>query len=163
MENMRSKGRRGKLSLILLFVGIFAFWWGIAVLTQNGKVLPSLSSASAPSSVAYAIQNFSGPLTVDTSVSNNNVYTYSGSLPLVSSCDQLGTGLAVSGTNPAHVTVLLTLMKPVVDCAEAADGPDDVQPFSVSIAVKPGAKAVLDGVTVNGIIIAAKVETAGTQ
>jgi hypothetical protein len=139
---MRRKGHRSKLSLLLLFVVIFAFWWGISVLTQTG-VGPSLT-ASVPSQVP------SNLVTVNVTY-QNNVYTFAGALPLSAACDEFGSGIAVNGQNPDHVTILLTLAKPFVDCAQAASGPG--QPFSVSLSVQPGVKVVLDGLTINGAIM----------
>lgn len=151
----RSKSHQGKFSLVLLFVAIFAFWWGIAVLSQNGKgtyAQPQSVSASATNAGTYAPQNIAGPVDVTLEVKGSTLYTYSGSLMLTSACDTLSTGIAVNGTNPERVTILLNLAKPLDTCTEAT-GDTLEQPFAVSLAVASGTKAVLDGLTVNGVIV----------
>ena len=155
---MRYKGRQGKFSLLLLFVGIFAFWWGIAVLAQNDSPASAQinPSVAASDSAAYLPQNISGKVALQVA-HTGDVYTYSGALPTPSACDSLGSGIAVQGSDPVHVTVVLTLMKPVVTCSGASSA-GEMQPFSVSLSVKPGAKALLDGVTVNGIIMGTTLE-----
>ncbi|HEY5383245.1 MAG TPA: hypothetical protein VIJ88_01680, partial [Candidatus Paceibacterota bacterium] len=149
---MRGRGHQGKSFLILLFVIIFAFWWGVSVIAQNEQgPLATLSSAPPVYLPAAVPQNVPGPVAVLVT-QKGTVYTYSGSLPLPSSCDELGTGIAVNGTNPAHVTLLLILSKPLTACAEAAGGVIE-EPFSASLSVKPGTKVVFDGLTVNGVIV----------
>ena len=148
---MQSRAHSGTWSLVLLFVCIFAFWWGIAVLAQNNNV----------ASVPYAPEGVSGPVAVRIT-SANNTYTYSGSVPLASPCDELGEGIAVNGQHPPHITVLLTLMKPSVACAQASDGSSS-EPFSVSVSVASGTKAVLDGLTVNGIIMPTTIQSASAE
>ena len=149
---MRGKGHQSKYSLLVLFVAIFAFWWGIAVLTQNTK--PNYTAPQSVSAVPSSAipQDISGPVPVQESVSSAGVYSYTGSVPLPDSCDDLGTGISVSGQNPEHVTIILTLTKPLTSCVEAA-GTGVQQPFGVSVAAPSGAKAVLDGLTVNGVIV----------
>jgi hypothetical protein len=158
LGRMLSRNRPGKLSLLLLFVCIFAFWWGIAVLTQNSAA-PGTEQAPVGSTNTIP-QGVSGPIGVDISISNNR-YTYSGSVPLVSSCDELGEGIAVHGEDPAHVTILLTLVRQSA-CAEAAGGGTE-EPFSVSVSASAGAKVMLDGLTVNGVIVPTTVKNTGTQ
>lgn len=151
---MRSKGHQGKYSLIVLFVGIFAFWWGIAVLAQNDKTAytaPQTASAASPAG-AYISQTIAGPVAIQATVKGGTVYTYSGSIPLTDICEELGTGIAVNGSNPQHVTIVLTLKEPVAGCAQASGG-DTLQPFAVFLSVAPGTKALLDGLTVNGAIV----------
>jgi len=149
---MRSKGYQGKYSLILLFVGIFAFWWGIAVLAQSNKTsTSSTQSAASSAALMYTPQTPSGPVELQT-IKTPTSYTYSGLLALSTPCDQLGTGLATSGSGTVHVTVALTYMKQVSACKEAFDGSDEL-PFSASLSVPPGTKVVLDGLTINGVIV----------
>ncbi|HUD02593.1 MAG TPA: hypothetical protein VMR46_01045 [Candidatus Paceibacterota bacterium] len=146
---MQNRAHSGKLSLVLLFVCIFAFWWGIAVLTQNNTGAPNAQPTANAASVASIPQEVSGPVAVQVSFANNT-YTYSGTVPLASPCDQLGEGIAINGKDPSYVTVLLTLMKQPGIC-KATSG-DTNEPFSVSVSVASGTKAVLNGLTVNGII-----------
>ncbi len=150
---MRSKGRQSKFSLVLLFVGIFAFWWGIAVLTQNNKSTSTASYVASASPVStadtYVPQTVTGPITIHANV-KQGTYTYSGSVPLSSTCDELATGVSVTGTNPEHVTIILTLKRPS-ECTDTSAAP--AQPFAVSLSVPANTKAVLDGLTVNGVIV----------
>lgn len=148
---MRSRSHQGKYSLILLFVGIFAFWWGIAVLSQTDKSAypASQASASPVSTSSYVPQAVAGTVAVQTSFASGT-YTYSGSVPLALSCDELGTGISVTGTNPEHVTIILTIQRPV-GCKDRDTAVS--QPFAASLSVPPNTKAVLDGLTVNGVIV----------
>ena len=150
---MNSKGRQGTYALLLLFVGIFAFWWGIAVLTQNSKgpYAASRTAEASPLEVGtYTQEGVQVPIAIQTS-HKGSLYTYSGTVPLTSVCDKLGTGISVTNTNPAHITVVLTLQRPVSACRELGSSS---QPFAVSLTVASGTRAVLDGVTVNGVIAA---------
>ena len=159
---MRSKGRQGTYSLLLLFVGIFAFWWGIAVLAENDKGTygaPSTAQASPSNAGTYIAEAVQGPIAVQT-MHKGAVYTFSGSVPLASVCDELGTGISVSKSNPPHVTVILTLQKPTNLCAEGAT---TTQPFAVSLTVASGTQALLDGVTVNGVIVATRLVDASAN
>jgi hypothetical protein len=159
---MRSYGRKSTFPLVLLFVGIFAFWWGISVLAQNDTAAPAPSIAlPASASTADASQNISGPVALNIT-QKGTVYTYSGSLPVSSSCDDLGTGIAVGGDNSAHVTVLLTVTRPLIPCAETA-GDASNEPFSASLSVASGTKPVLDGLTVNGVIVATNIQEIKTK
>gem|GEM_PF-2077821 len=158
---MHQRSHSGRLSLILLFVCIFAFWWGIATLAQNSKAAPDPTSSTPAAVAAYVPQQVSGPVTMQVAVAND-MYTYSGSVPLASSCEQLGEGIAVKGRDPSHITVLLTLTQPATACAEASGGSTS-EPFAVSASVTPGTKAILDGITVNGVITPATIQPAGTQ
>ena len=156
---MQNRAHSGRLSLVLLFVCIFAFWWGIAVLTQNNNGAPSGQPTANAASVAYVPEAVSSPVAVQVSFANNT-YTYSGIVPAASACDQLGEGISVNGSNPSHVTVLLTLMKQQGACTDTGDSNE---PFAVSVSVGAGTKAVLDGLTVNGVITPTTVQTAGTN
>ncbi len=151
---MRSKGHRSTYSLLILFVGIFAFWWGIAVLARNDKSAPAspyVASASPVSTAdTYVPQTVTGPIAIHSSI-KDGTYTYSGSIPLSSECDELGTGISVSGSNPEHVTIVLTLKRP--NQCDIAHVGNVEQPFAVSLAVPTNAKAVFDGLTVNGAIV----------
>jgi hypothetical protein len=157
---MQNRAHSGKLSLVLLFVCIFAFWWGIAVLSQNNTGSSNTQATANAASVAYVPEGISGPVAVQVSFANNT-YTYSGSVPLTSPCDQLGEGIAVNGSNPSHITVLLTLMKQPGTCTDT--GGDANEPFAVSVSVAPGTKAVLDGLTVNGIITPTAIQQVSAQ
>jgi hypothetical protein len=93
-----------------------------------------------------------GPIAVHSSIANNEA-SYTGDIVIPSACDILGTGIAVKGQNPAHVTVLFTLTAPQTGCAAAAQTLTTA-PFAVSVTIMPGAKKpVFDGVTVNGVIM----------
>jgi hypothetical protein len=146
---MQSRAHSGRWSLVLLFVCIFAFWWGIAVLGQNNTATPSGQPTANAASVAYVPEAVAGPVAVQVAFTNDT-YTYTGLVPLSSPCDELGEGIAVNGRNPSHVTILLTLMKQPGACTETSG--DTNGPFLVSVSVAPGTKAVLDGLTINGII-----------
>ena len=157
---MQNRAHSGRLSLVLLFVCIFAFWWGIAVLTQNNSGAPSGQPTANAASVAFMPEAVAGPVAVQVSFANNT-YTYSGIVPAASACDQLGEGISVNGSNPSHVTVLLTLMKQSGICREASG--DASQPFAVSVSVASGTKAILDGLTINGIITPTTIKTASAN
>ena len=165
---MRRKSHQGKYSLILLFVGIFAFWWGIAVLAQNDKsaslgtsVSPVAQAAPAPSVDNDTFESISNPIAIQETV-KGNVYTYSGSIMLPNPCDNVGTGISVNGFNPEHITIFLTLTKSLTGCT---DQPQTftAQPFGVSLTIATGTKAILDGLTVNGIIAATHLTKASAQ
>ncbi len=151
---MQNRAHSGKLSLVLLFVCIFAFWWGTAVLTQNNTPSNTQLAANA-ASVASIPEEVSGPIAIQVAFANNT-YTYSGSVSAASPCDQLGEGIAVHGKSPSHATILLTLMKHQGACTDAAG--DANEPFSVSVSVATGTKAVLDGLTVNGAIASTTIQ-----
>ncbi|MGC9602591.1 MAG: hypothetical protein ABSE76_02520 [Minisyncoccia bacterium] len=148
---MQNRAHSSTWSLVLLFVCIFAFWWGIAVFTQNSTGVSNQQPTADAPSVQYVPQGTLKPVEVQVAFANNT-YTYSGSMPLDSSCEELGEGISVNGQNPSHVTILLTLVKPSVACAQASEGGTN-EPFSVSVLVASGTKAMLDGLTINGIII----------
>lgn len=155
----KSKSRQGKYSLLLLFVGIFAFWWGIAVLAQNnkpGSAAIHVPSASAAEKTMYTLQSIEGPVKIHATL-KGDAYTYSGSVPLTSACDELGTGVSITGADTKHVTIVLTLQKPMDGCAYTTSEELE-QPFAVSISVASGTKATLDGLTVNGAIVAVRTE-----
>ncbi|MDE1925146.1 MAG: hypothetical protein KGH79_03125 [Patescibacteria group bacterium] len=140
-----SKMRRSRSALVLLFVGIFALWWGIAVINQSGTSTASGSTGAPAPYDAYT----GGPIIVKSSA-NNGVVSYSGVLALPSPCDMLGSGIAEHGVNPAHVTVALSII--ASNGCTAAGAPAEA-PFEVSISSGPRTqKPVLDGVTVNGVI-----------
>ena len=146
---MQNRAHPGRLSLVLLFVCIFAFWWGIAVLTQNNTASSSTQSLANAASATPVPEGVPGPVGMQVAFVKNT-YTYSGSVPAASPCDMLGEGIAVNGKNPSHVTILLTLMKQPGTCTDTTG--DSNEPFAVSVSVASGTKAVLDGLTVNGII-----------
>jgi hypothetical protein len=152
---MRSKGHRSTYSLLILFVGIFAFWWGIAVLARNDKSTPAVSYVASASPVStadtYVPQTVSGPVAIEATIVSGT-HTYKGSIPLTSMCDALSTGISVSGSNPEHVSIVLTLKRPST-CAEETTGAMS-QPFAVSLAVPSNTEAVFDGLTINGAIVA---------
>lgn len=148
---MRSKGRQGRYSLILLFLGIFAFWWGIAVLGQGGKSDAVQAVAMQQQAAVYVPQQVSGPLSIATS-SNGNTFSYSGSISLSPECERLATGVSVTGASPKHVTVMLTLERKA-NCTSTTTSIVK-QPFAVSVEVPSGTSPILDGVTTNGAIVA---------
>jgi hypothetical protein len=157
---MQSRAHSGRWSLVLLFVCIFAFWWGIAVLGQNNKGSSNTQPTANAASVAYVPEGVSGPVAVQVAFVNDT-YTYSGSVSSASPCDQLGEGIAVHGNNPSHVTVVLTLMKQSGICTDTMG--DANEPFAVSVSVASGTKAVLDGLTVNGIITPTTIQSVSMQ
>lgn len=156
---MRRRGRQGKFSLIGLFVVIFAFWWGISVLSQNGAATPADAALPASASSAYAPQNITSPLALNV-MQKGTVYTYAGSVPLSSSCDQLSTGIAVHGSNPTHITILLTVTKPLVACVGTSGTNTH---FSVSLSVKAGTQAVFDNLMLNGSIVPTALQVIKTK
>ncbi len=152
---MRRKGHQAKYSLMLLFVGIFAFWWGIAVLAQNDKApTPTMQAATAlPQEMIHAsLPSINGALSIHV-VKNSGTYSYSGNILLSSPCEELGIGIASSGSSTVHVTIPLTLFAPSNGCNDTSEGTSSA-PFSASLSVSPGAKVVFDGVTINGVIVA---------
>jgi hypothetical protein len=128
-------------SLILLLACIFAFWWGISILTKPQPAQP-------PAAVTQA-----KPLVVHVTLSGTT-QTYSGvfSPP---ACDSFGSGIRYSAANGGHVTVLLITEPASAACAQAAGNSPD-EPFSVSVKVSRGSAPIFDGVLLNGSNIPAQ-------
>ena len=139
---------RSRTALLLLFVILFAFWWGVSIISQKTPPAPIASPQTTLIDNRVAFSTTS-PIIVHYSV-DKNTHTYSGTLMLPSSCDTLGTGVTTSGSEPIHISILLSVLRSTSNCHE---GPGDAEPFSVSISSKAKSAAPLfDGVTVNSAI-----------
>jgi len=149
---MLSRGKKNTTTLVSLIVAIFAFWWGVSVLDQTQNVPKVITVAAADLQIdPYTAASV---IVVHHSLDANHMDAFSGTITLPSGCDDLGTGIASHGSNPAHVTILLTVLKDP-GCTSAPPGGSD-QPFSVSLSHAATAP-VFDGVTVNGVIVPSKV------
>lgn len=137
-------------SLVLLLVCIFAFWWGISVWVGHTTV-STTTTASAPATASDASVQDSDALKV-TEAKSGDTYTFNGSLPTLTECDGLGSGISYEGSTN-KVTILLTTSKPVTACAQAASA--DAPAFSVSIK-HPGAAPLFGGVRLNGTLVPAQ-------
>jgi len=118
-------------------VCIFAFWWGVSVLTQGSSTTTASFSNTAPGGAA--------PLTIIES-HTGNTYTYSGAYT-THACQSLGSGIALAGGG-GKVTILLTTAPSTFDCAQAA-GDTMPEAFSVSV-IHKGAAPEFEGVMLNG-------------
>lgn len=138
------KRRRAQWSLMVLLVGIFALWWGVSVLSGQNYTFKNSSAAKL---VSYTSNT---PIIVYGSMLGNT-HTFEGSVPLANSCEVLGSGIAVQGSNPAHVTVVLSLMESPGLCAQAAGNSEEM--FNVSLSLPTNTQVVFDGTTMNGVIV----------
>jgi hypothetical protein len=138
---LRSRRKSGAFAVLL--VALFALWWGVALISSRGG---SISTTALP---GPAVDSYvGGPIAVEHSVLDG-MDVYHGSVALPSACDTLGTGLATRSGTPPHLTITLTINK-TPGCG-AAQG-SDAEPFAVSVS-RQKTPPVLDGVTVNGVIV----------
>lgn len=138
-------------SLVLLLVCIFAFWWGISVWIGHTTTFNTATTATTPSIASDAPAQTADTLKVIES-KNGSTYTFNGSLPSLTDCDGLGSGISYDGATD-KVTILLTTSKPATACAEAAG--TDAPSFSVSIK-HAGAAPQFGGVRLNGTLAPAQ-------
>jgi len=141
----RMKARRVKWALWVLFVALFAFWWGVAVLASQ----ESTALATATPADATAVADTSGPLRIfHTAVGSQHIYQ--GIIKLPEACDSVATAVnSLTGT-PNHITIALTITRPT-DCATAAG--DGTPPFRVGYAGSYAQPPVIDGVVINNVIV----------
>jgi hypothetical protein len=126
------------MSLVLLLLCIFAFWWGISVFSRN---------VSTGNQVVVSSNAVQRPLIIKETHSDDE-YTYSGTYLPKNPCEQLGSGIRFVNQNGGEVTILLTTALSATECAQANDGEQGI-PFSVSI--KDREKPHFMGVLLNSI------------
>lgn len=138
---------RSKTFLLLLFVIIFACWWGVSVLSQVSNTA-SIGQAQAPIAVSYV------PTTtmIITHSIENGMQTYAGSFTPLSLCDNLGVGNRSNNPGVLHVSIALTLTTTAGPC----DLTGEVSPEPFSVGITSDTSPVFDGVTLNGVIIPSK-------
>ena len=134
---------RRRTALFLLFVGIFASWWGVS---QFGR-LSSLPSTPEQQSAALPLVQYADPSVVMIEHSQEgDLHTYSGSITLPSECSELGSGIAAQGS-PLRVTILIS----ITSASPCISATPMSQPFVVSVSAPE--EPQFSGITVNGVII----------
>ncbi len=125
------------LVIVIILVGVSALqYFNISLISFDSQApATSLAQAATPPLPEQMI-------TIHHS-SGSGISTYSGSLS-VPMCDIIGTGIQTIGSNPAHITLLLTTIG-----QEGCTSTDMAQQdFSVSASTRSAAQ--FDGVLING-------------
>jgi hypothetical protein len=130
-------------SLVLLLICIFAFWWGISLLSQSSIPVSNTVQTTFSGSNGSAT-----PLVVHESVAGS-AYTYSGTYMPRSVCDSFGSGIRYNSEDGGHVSILLIAKPSTIDCAQAEDTAAG-EPFTVAIKLAVGSNPQFDGVFLNG-------------
>jgi hypothetical protein len=142
-------------SLILLLTCIFAFWWGISVLSQSAA--PSLASNNSltptENTPPSTLSNTAALVVHETM--NGTTRTYSGTFMPANACDSFGSGIRYNATAGGQISILLITSPASTACAQAA-GDSSSQPFSVSIKLAAGSNPGFGGVLLNGTSIPAQ-------
>jgi hypothetical protein len=135
-------------SLVLLLICIFAFWWGISVLSQSTMPAPMAMQNAADQSIDSGVL---APIVVRESVTGET-HTYSGTFMQRSLCDSFGSGIRYNSESGGHVSILLISKASGTACAQAA-GEITAEPFTVSIKLASNVQPVFDGVQLNGAVV----------
>ncbi|MDE1925396.1 MAG: hypothetical protein KGH79_04460 [Patescibacteria group bacterium] len=132
---------------ILLLVFLAAVAWRFTA----GAHPPHLAAGAQQNAVAKnaeASHVLSSAIVVH-HTSHKTADIYSGSLPLLSSCDTMQVSPIVKDLNPVHVELAFQLTTHQDGCRGSASS---TLPFSISILLpKATSTPIFDGVTVNGI------------
>jgi len=129
---------RARTPLVILFIAIFAAWWGVSVLSNVAQVSvtsPQVASANTPVIVHHTHDGI------------NDIFTGSLSLP---SCTSLSTGVQSVGLAPREVTIELS----TANCTSTSLSD---QPFEVEVA-SADSQTLFEGVTLNGMPLVSELE-----
>lgn len=133
----------GVLVLVLLIALLIGGWWALAFFRTPASTAQNIpNEKSVPTATTSA---FMLPIVV-THSSTKGVHSYTGSVTSSNACGIKSSGISISGTNPAHVTVLLEASSG--ECEAVATTSQST--FEVSFKTTGRADPILDSVVVDG-------------